>query len=143
MNSARYSAWHFLHPDFDRERPEQGLLINNTGGIDMLDGDQSVRQAVLLLLTTRPGERVMRPNYGCDLSRLLFSPNDATTHGLAIHYIRQALLQWEPRIEIVRLDANANPNEPSMLDIELEYRVRRTQFVDSMKLSFNLMQEGI
>jgi len=46
------------------------------------------------------GERVLRPEYGCDLHRLVFSPNDATTAGLAVHYVRAALLRWEPRIEI-------------------------------------------
>ena len=67
--------------------------------------EASVRQAILLLLSTRPGERVMRPTYGCDLHRLVFSPNDDTTAGLAIHYVRQALERWEPRIEVIRLDA--------------------------------------
>ncbi|WP_457666910.1 GPW/gp25 family protein [Thiolapillus sp.] len=118
-------------------------MINNTGGIDMVEGALSVRQAVLLLLTTRPGERVMRPGYGCDLFRLLFSPNDATTHGLAIHYVRTALLKWEPRIEIVHLDASANAEEASVMDIVLEYRVIRTQDTDTIALPFDLMREGL
>jgi phage baseplate assembly protein W len=138
-----YSAWRFLHPDFDRERPEKGIVVNNTGGIDRVEGAQSVRQSVLLLLTTRPGERVMRPSYGCDLFRLLFSPNDATTQGLAIHYVRTALLKYEPRIEILRLDANANREDVSVMDITLEYRVMRTHDVDAITLPFNLMHEGI
>ncbi len=138
-----YGAWRFLHPDFDLERPEKGIVVNNTGGIDRVEGAQSVRQSVLLLLTTRPGERVMRPGYGCDLFRLLFSPNDATTQGLAIHYVRTALLKYEPRIEILRLDANANREDASVMDITLEYRVRRTHDVDAVTLPFNLMHEGI
>ena len=143
MNMPVYSAWRFLHPDFDRERSAQGIVINNTGGIDMVEGAQSVRQAVLLLLTTRPGERVMRPGYGCDLFRLLFSPNDATTHGLAMHYVRTALQKWEPRIEIVHLDVCANAEEASLMDISLEYRVRRTQDTDAITLPFDLMREGL
>ncbi len=143
MNMPVFSAWRFLHPDFDRKRSEKGIVINNTGGIDMVEGALSVRQAVLLLLTTRPGERVMRPGYGCDLFRLLFSPNDATTHGLAIHYVRTALLKWEPRIEIVHLDASANAEEASVMDIVLEYRVIRTQDTDTIALPFDLMREGL
>jgi hypothetical protein len=57
---------------------------------EMVAEQAAVRQSILLLLTTVPGERVMRPDYGCDLQKLVFSPNDATTHGLAIHYVRRA-----------------------------------------------------
>jgi phage baseplate assembly protein W len=93
----------------------------------MVGEDASIRQAILLLLTTMPGERVMRPEYGCELFTLVFSPNDETTAGLAIHYVRRALARWEPRIEIVRLDASRDPAEPGLLNVDLEYRVRATQ----------------
>ena len=105
MNRARYRAWRFVHPDFDIDQSAVGLRISNTGAIEMVEAGASVRQAILLLLSTRPGERVMRPTYGCDLHRLVFSPNDDTTAGLAIHYVRQALDLWEPRIDVIRLDA--------------------------------------
>jgi phage baseplate assembly protein W len=83
----------------------------------------------------------MRPGYGCDLHRLLFSPNDATTHGLAIHYVRQALQQWEPRIDILRLDADCNAADPGRMDIMLEYRVRRTLHRDGLVLPLQLSLE--
>jgi len=67
----------------------------------MVDGDDSVRQAILLLLSTVPGERIMRPEYGCLIHQLVFSPNDATTAGLAIHYVQRALDLWEPRVDVV------------------------------------------
>jgi len=104
----------------------------------MVDGLDSVRQAILLLLSTIPGERVMRPDYGCHLHRLVFSPNDETTAGLAIHYVRQALDLWEPRIDVLRLDAERNAEDPEQLTISLEYRVRATQQTDITTFSFNL-----
>ena len=104
----------------------------------MVDGHDSVRQAILLLLSTIPGERVMRPEYGCQLHRLVFSPNDETTAGLAIHYVRQALDLWEPRIDVQRLDAERNAEDPEQLTISLEYRVRATQQTDTTTFSFNL-----
>jgi len=104
----------------------------------MVDGHDSVRQAILLLLSTIPGERVMRPEYGCQLHRLVFSPNDETTAGLAIHYVRQALDLWEPRIDVLRLDAERNAEDPEQLTISLEYRVRATQQIDTTTFSFNL-----
>lgn len=101
-----------------------GLTVTATGGVAMVDGDESIRQAILLLLTTTPGERLMRPQYGSHLHRLLFAPNDQTTAGLAIHYVRQAVERWEPRVQVVEVDAAAAPDEPSRLDIRLRYRVR-------------------
>jgi hypothetical protein len=117
-----------------------GLQISPSGGVDMVEGSRSVRQALLLLLSTRPGERVMRPNYGCYLHRLVFSPNDAATAGLAIHYVRRAIERWEPRVEILALDAGQNPERPELLDVFLEYRVRATQRVEQLAFSVNLTE---
>jgi len=124
MPLPRYRAWRFAHPDLDAGVKQPGLQVSNRGRIETVDGHLSVRQAILLLLTTRPGERVMRPDYGCHLSRLVFSPNDDTTAGLAMHYVRQALDRWEPRVEILRLDAGRSAEDPARMDILLEYRLR-------------------
>jgi phage baseplate assembly protein W len=136
----RHRAWRFLHPDLDVPEAVAGLQISTRGGIEMVDGDASVRQSVLLLLSTLPGERVMRPDYGCHLHRLIFSPNDDTTAGLAIHYVRRAIERWEPRVEILRLDAGRNAERPELLDIFLEYRVRATQRTEQLTFSANLME---
>jgi phage baseplate assembly protein W len=85
----------------------EGIVLTAAGGIAMISGDEAIRQSIVMLLTTLPGERVMRPDYGCPLHRLLFMPNDATTAGLAIHYVRQALVRFEPRVDVVSLDAVA------------------------------------
>jgi hypothetical protein len=69
----------------------------------------------------------MRPDYGCDLQRLAFSPNDDTTAGLAIHYVRRALERWEPRVEILRLDAERSASDPGRLEVVLGYRLRATR----------------
>ena len=89
-----------------------GPLLTPAGGVAMIADDAAVRQSIILLLTTIPGERVMRPDYGCPLHRLMFAPNDATTAGLAIHYIRQALERWERRIDVLRLAAGASIGGP-------------------------------
>ena len=117
MTVRRYRAWRFLHPDIDAQEEFAGLGISARGGIEMVDEQASVRQAILLLLSTVPGERVMRPEYGCDVHKLIFSPNDNTTAGLAIHFVKQALDRWEPRIEVTYLDADPNPEETSYLNI--------------------------
>ncbi len=137
-NAPRYRAWRFIYPQLDAPPDFAGLALNPRGGVEMVQGNDSVRQAILLLLSTEPGERIMRPRYGCQIHQLMFMPADDTTAGLAIYYVRRALEQWEPRIEIIRLDAQANETDPGRLDIFLDYRVRATQRVDSLRLSLNL-----
>jgi phage baseplate assembly protein W len=158
MNTPLYCAWRFIHPVLDAPEEHAGLRSTPTGGIEMVDGNASVRQAILLLLATSRGERVMRPEYGCDLHRLVFSPNDETTAGLAIHYVRQALERWEPRIEILRLDAGRNlrpsssaddrpgsapplTDDQAVLHILLEYRVLATQRAETWLFSMDLTGE--
>jgi uncharacterized protein len=138
----RFRAWHFAYPVLDAPEALAGLQIAPQGGISMVQEKVAVRQAILLLLSTRPGERVMRPDYGCELYRLVFDPNDETTAGLAIHYVRRALDRWEPRIQILQLDATRNEQDPTLLDIFLEYYVRPTQLPDSLQFSLR-MNEGI
>lgn len=112
-----------------------GLATDPTGALSTVAGEDSVRQALTMLLTTAPGERLMRPGYGSYLHRLAFAPNDQTTAGLAIHYVRSALTRWEPRVEIVDLDAAADPDEPERLVISLRYRVRATLATDLLELT--------
>jgi len=112
-----------------------GLAVGATGALSMIEGDDSVRQAIVMLLTTAPGERLMRPDYGSQLHRLAFAPNDQTTAGLAIHYVRSALTRWEPRVEIVDLDAAADPYEPERLVISLLYRVRASLATEVLELN--------
>lgn len=131
-------AWRFLHPDLDAGEAAGGLQISPQGMISMVDGDAAVRQALLLLISTIPGERVKRPEYGCPLHRLLFEPNDDATAGLAIHYVRQAVERWEPRVLVLNIDAGADPEHPELLDITLEYRVRTTGQVQQLGLALDL-----
>lgn len=145
MSAVRFRAWSFVPPDFDQGGKPVGLSITNRGGIAMVEGSASVRQAILLLLSTRPGERVMRPRYGCHLHRLIFSPNDDTTAGLAIHYVRQALDRYEPRVDILHLDAtpSRDPNYPALLEVYLEYKVRSNLQIQSLVYHLNLTGDRI
>jgi uncharacterized protein len=127
VNGRRYRAWRFAVPTTDEQVEPLGLGYSVRGGIEMVEDDESVRQALLLLIATVPGERVMRPEYGCHLNRLVFAPNDDTTAGLAIHYVRRAVERWEPRVDVLDVDAERSAEVPNRLDIALEYRVRASQ----------------
>jgi phage baseplate assembly protein W len=139
----RSRSWRFRVPRLDAPPGEPvGLVFDPAGAIDTVVDDEAVRQSLLMLISTRPGERVMRPEYGCDLHRLVFSPNDDTTAGLAIHFVRQAVERWEPRVEILRVDANRDPYESTRLAIVLDYRVRATLQADTIEVEVDL-QEGV
>lgn len=138
MSTAHYRAWKFTDRDSVPEGKPAGLTVSNRGGIEMVEGNAAVRQSILMLLATRPGERVMRPNYGCNLHRLVFSTNEDITAGLAIHYVRQALERWEPRVEIMQLDASRSETFPGQLELYLEYRVRATLQTERLAYAFDL-----
>ncbi len=147
----RFRALELVHPDFARGRQEMGLSADRTGRLRFVDDKASVRQALLILLTTLPGERVMRPQYGCYLSRLVYAPNDDTTAGLAMHYVREAITRWEPRVEILRLDATRSDplathaggaqEDLGELHVILDYRVRPTQETDTLMYTLALFGE--
>jgi phage baseplate assembly protein W len=145
--SARSSAWRFVHPDFDVGATDgaidtglggTGIVVGSLGRIALTGGSAAVRQSILLLLSTVPGERLRRPQYGCELHRLVFSPNDETTHGLAMHYIAQALIRWEQRVELLNVDARRDPESPHLMHVNLLYRVRRTQEDDQIAFTIDM-----
>lgn len=123
---------------------QSGLAISAGGGLRLVEGEAAVRQSIKLLLSTRPGERVMRPDYGCPLHRLAFEPNDAATAGLAMHYIRQALTLWEPRVEVLSLTADhgAVDDQRGHLTIHLQYRIISSGHDSSLSFDLNLDGRG-
>lgn len=136
--TARYRGWRFAVPRRDEPGEPAGLRRDLSGAIETVADDDAVRQSLLLLISTRPGERVMRPEYGCYLHRLVFAPNDDTTAGLAMHYVRQAVERWEPRAQILDVDATRSPESPVELHVRLEYRVRATLRRDTLTVSVPL-----
>ena len=136
----RYLAFKFIHPDFDVGKEKTGLVVNRDGSLATVSDGATIRQSIFLLLSTRMGERVMRPTYGSDLHLLLFSPNDDTTAGLAIHYVRRALERWEPRIEILSLDARPSSEDRGKLVIGIEHRERGAEVDERLLLTLDLTE---
>jgi phage baseplate assembly protein W len=96
------------------------------GGIAMAPYEEAVRQSIWIILATARGERQMRPDFGCGIHDLVFAVNSAEAAGRVASEVRQALVQWEPRIDVKRVDASADEENPSRLLIEIEYKVRST-----------------
>lgn len=95
-----------------------------TGGIALVSGDLEIRQSIRLILATTPGERPMRPEFGCALDEFVFAPADAGTAGQIADEVRRALERWEPRIELDEVDVSVDPTLEGTLLIDVRYRQR-------------------
>lgn len=88
--------------------------------------EESIKQAIHIILSTAKGERVMRPDFGCGIHELVFAPNNAATRGMAEHEVREALRLWEPRIEVIDTKATVAGEHGEVLLINIAYHVRQT-----------------
>lgn len=88
--------------------------------------EESVRQSISIILSTAKGERVMRPDFGSGLSELAFAVNNQTTQAMAAFEVREALQNWEPRIEVLRVETSSAGDRGEQLMIFIDYRVRTT-----------------
>jgi uncharacterized protein len=100
--------------------------VDRAGGIAMSELDESIRQSIHMILGTAPGERVMRPSFGCGIHDLVYAPNNLNTASLAAHFCIEALGKWEPRIEEIEAQADPSDDDPNRLDIAIKYKVRAT-----------------
>jgi hypothetical protein len=112
--------------------------LDRMGGIAMSSYDELVRQSILVILGTAFGERVMRPNFGCEIHELMFAPNTLHTATLAADFCVQALQKWEPRVQDVEADAEAADGEPHRLNIHIKYKLRGTSTPRNMVYPFYL-----
>ena len=118
-------------------RENHGPLTKLIPDLELIEGEESIREAILIILGTRPGERVMRPDFGCNLQELVFAPNNTATATLAEFHVSEALQKWEPRIEILKVTADPG-TERERLDIRIEYRVNSTNTRNNLVYPFYL-----
>lgn len=99
--------------------------LDESGQVALADYEESIRQAVWMILGTARGERVMRPTFGCGIHDLVFAVNSAETAGRVTSEVRQALLLWEPRIDVLDVQVEPGGNGETLF-IKIDYRVRAT-----------------
>lgn len=100
--------------------------IDPQGGLALTNERSELDQAILIILSTAPGQRVMRPTFGCRLHELVFAPNNSYTAAQARRYVEEAIGMWEPRIIAHRVDVRPDPEESSRLLIEIDYEIKAT-----------------
>lgn len=107
------------------------------GAFQFSEGEQSLDESIVIILSTRLGERVYRPDFGSRLHELVFAPLNDDTLLLAQIYAREALQKWEPRIKVEAVNAMPLPDAAS-LSVTVHYRVRKTQHRRSLVYPFYL-----
>ena len=109
------------------------------GRIAVAEYEQSIRQSIGIILRTAPGERAMRPEFGCGIHDLVFEVNSASTATRVASQVRIALLRWEPRIDVLDVQVTAGETD-ALLYIGIDYRVRATN--NSFNLVYPFYLEG-
>ncbi|MBO9534075.1 MAG: GPW/gp25 family protein [Solirubrobacteraceae bacterium] len=102
------------------------LSVDRRGTIALVSGEDDIAQAIRIILSTAPGERPMRPEFGCGVHDYVFDVIDAETLGRIEREVRVALERWEPRIELVAVQFDTSQALSGRLEIELDYRIRAT-----------------
>lgn len=100
--------------------------VDSRGAIALTSGAEDLNCSIRVVLATAPGERVMRPEFGCRIWDLLFEPVNANTTGLMAQAVREALAQWEPRVEVEDVQVVPDPDDAALVGIAITYRVRAT-----------------
>jgi phage baseplate assembly protein W len=109
--------------------------------VSLVAFEQDIEQAIRIILGTSRGERVMRPDFGAGLAEFVFEPANTATAELVRKRVEEALIDWEPRIDLQEVRVTIDLNERNRLDIDVSYRVRATNTLHNLVYPFYL-QEG-
>jgi phage baseplate assembly protein W len=114
---------------------------DSQGNVALSSGEPNIEQSVELILGTAKGERVMRPEFGCDIHDQVYSSLSPATLNRIEDGVRRSLVRWEPRIDVESVDATPDPDEPGTVHIDIEYWVESTNSRNNMVYPF-YVQEG-
>ena len=98
--------------------------VDARGRIALVRRERDIEEAMMMILLTPVGQRVMRPDFGCRIHELVFASNDASTQGLAVFYVEEALVRWEPRITLREVTAEADPTSPERMLVRIDYEIK-------------------
>ncbi|MBZ6495314.1 MULTISPECIES: GPW/gp25 family protein [Natrinema] len=110
------------------------------GSVRTADAEDDIRESIRLILGTAKGERVMRPEFGCEIHDHVFSAATPATLNLLESSVREALVQWEPRIDVEDVTARTDDENPNKVLIEIEYQVRTTNSLSNMVYPFYITE---
>jgi phage baseplate assembly protein W len=114
------------------------ILPDETGSLGYVGGDVNVEQSLQILLLTELGERVMRPDFGCKAPRLVFAPGSTQYLGLLETTVREAVRDWEPRVELEEVRAEVDPEDETRVNVAINYLIRQTNTRNNLVFPFYL-----
>jgi phage baseplate assembly protein W len=117
------------------------IKINANGGLDWSTGPDRIQAAIWIILSTSLGERLMLPEFGGGLKDFVFNSNSALVRAKLESAITNALTQWEPRIQVVSVQATPSPSQASQILVNISYQIRDTNELYNMVYPF-FLQEG-
>lgn len=117
------------------------LRVDRRGGLALVRGGEDVDEAIQLILGTAPGERPMRPQFGCGIHNLVFETIDAAMVARVEREIRAAIDHWEPRVEILDIRVDVSRRGEGELVIEIDYVLRATNDVRNLVYPFYVIPE--
>ena len=100
------------------------IRLNGRGGLSYVAAEESIAEAIWIIISTPLGSRVMEPEFGCNIHDYLFAPNNPNTIAAIVHSVQAALVRYEPRIDVMDVRAHSHPETPNTLLINIDYRVR-------------------
>jgi phage baseplate assembly protein W len=112
------------------------IRVNGRGGLSYVSGEQSVAEAIWIVLGTPLRSRIMEPEFGCAVHDYVFAPNTSNTRALIGQAVQKALLRWEPRIDVLDVRTESHPESPNMLLIHVDYRIRANNAAHSLVYPF-------
>ncbi|MBW8698193.1 hypothetical protein MBT84_01270 [Streptomyces sp. MBT84] len=112
------------------------LHTDASGAIALVRREREIEEAIRLVLATAPGERPMRPEFGCAVHDLVFAPVNEATAGRISYEVRTSLERWEPRIEVAEVAVTASDDDPAVLLIDVRYAIRGTSNPRSLVFPF-------
>jgi uncharacterized protein len=117
-------------------------LDPRTGTVASVVYEEDIRQSIRIILETAPGERVMRPNFGCGIHELVFTSMDSITIRLIRSSVEDALRRFEARIDVLEVTVDEEATSEGRLLVEIEYRVRKTNQTGNLVFPFYFREGG-
>jgi phage baseplate assembly protein W len=118
------------------------IRVNSKGGLSYSKGEEDIEESIWIILGTSKGERVMLPDFGCGIHDLVFAPLNPTTIGDIEYHVKDALIKWEPRIDVINVRVEQEAEEPNKLLIRLDYRIRASNAYYNIVYPFYFREGG-
>lgn len=116
------------------------VTTDHRGNVELSDTEADIRESIRIILGTAKGERIMRPEFGCDIHEHVYSSAAPATLNLIESNVEAALVRWEPRIDVEEVTARTDPDEPNEILIDIDYYVRTTNSLANMVYPFHITE---